>query len=201
MEINKIWSYIPVPHLPDPKCSVLVGFQYQQSRCGFRSSCKDCSRVWCNCKASYLRDHLGTPGPSPPLPLVSGSSGSLEGGWAREENRLEAGVQDMHSSCFQRVFFGGTLGQRIEVMSPRWSLLVGVGAAQGRGPAAQRLGRACVWGGEAGGVGVHLGACPLLGRGSGGGAGELLGPTPLGAVTWAGTGFQKCKPQSAQSLY
>lgn len=132
-EINKIWSYIPAPHLPDPKCSLLVGSQYQQSRCGFRSSCKDCSRVWCNCKASSLRDPLGTPGPNLPLPLASGSSGSLEGGWARDENRLETGVQDMHGSCFQRVFFGGTLGQRIEVMSPRWSLLVGAWGCSGTG--------------------------------------------------------------------
>lgn len=48
--------------------------------------------------------------------------------------------------------------------------------------------------------GVHLRACPLLGRGEEGGSGEKLGPISLGAVTWAGTGFQTFKPQSAQSL-
>lgn len=112
----------------------------------------------------------------PFLSLWSQAAGVWKREGAREGNRLEAGVQDMHSSCFQRVFFGGTLGQRIEVMSPSWSLLVGVGAAQGWGPAAQCLGRACMWGGEAGRVGVRLCACPLLGRGSGGGAGEEWAP-------------------------
>ena len=48
---------------------------------------------------------------------------------------------------------------------------------------------------------VDLSACPVLGRGKDKGTGEKLGPIPLRAVTWAGTGFQTCKPQSAQSLY
>lgn len=51
------------------------------------------------------------------------------------------------------------------------------------------------------GDGVHQRAQPLPGSGKAGGAGEELGPTPLRAVTWAGTDFQTCKPQSAQSLY
>lgn len=38
-------------------------------------------------------------------------------------------------------------------------------------------------------------------EGEGRGAGEELGPTLFRAMTWAGTGFQTYKPQSAQSLY
>lgn len=41
---------------------------------------------------------------------------------------------------------------------------------------------------------------PSRGGGEEGGAGEKLGPISLRAVTWAGTGFQTFKPQSAQSL-
>lgn len=49
--------------------------------------------------------------------------------------------------------------------------------------------------------GVHLRFPPPLGRGKGGGAWEELGPTLPRAVTWAGTSFQTCKPQSVQSFY
>lgn len=58
-------------------------------------------------------------------------------------------------------------------------------------------GCACWWGGETRGTSVCL---PPPRKGDGCGAGEELGPTRLRAMTWAGTGFQTCKPQSAQSL-
>lgn len=59
-----------------------------------------------------LRGHPGTRGPFLPLPLVSGSghSRSLGGGWAHEENRLEAicpgNAQLFLPVCVIRGYFG-----------------------------------------------------------------------------------------------
>lgn len=79
----------------------------------------------------------------------------------------------------------------MEIMSP-W----GRRGCSGSGPEVQ------CWDVAAGGE--TRGCLCMLGPSQEGkewGAGEELGPTLFRAMTWAGTGFQTYKPQSAQSLY
>lgn len=101
-------------------------------------------------------------------------------------------AQQIRSAYFQAVLFGGALGVTDGEYEPK-PVLGEVGAAQGQGQG---------WDVPAGGETRGCLCMPAPSQEwEGWGAGEELGPTLFRAMTWAGTGFQTYKPQSAQSLY